>query len=162
MKFVYCFDSLPFLSTSFMASSIASSSTPPLLPQSTDRKQSSAQTRNPVALRLYKVLSTNFEDTATREALQTLSDLYAPLSTKGKEPVKLVDEFEDEDDIKDDIPDNSNLMVNQTSVELIPGEIATRARKHLRRDMEKKLAEGSRQFLKILGEVDQVCVFFFM
>ncbi|KAJ3566894.1 hypothetical protein NP233_g6714 [Leucocoprinus birnbaumii] len=112
-----------------------------------------SQTRNPVALRLYKVLSTNFEDAATREALQTLSDLYAP-STKGKEPIKPIDESDEDDDI-DAIAHDGAKPQTQPAIELVPGEIAARARKHLRRDMEKKLAEGSRQFLKALGEVDQ-------
>lgn len=35
-----------------------------------------SQPKNPISLRLYKVLSTNFDDLATREALGTLSDLY--------------------------------------------------------------------------------------
>ncbi|XP_006457735.1 hypothetical protein AGABI2DRAFT_198704 [Agaricus bisporus var. bisporus H97] len=140
-----------------MASATASSSTPHVLPQAAGRKQSSTQARNPVALRLYKVLSTNFEDAATREALQFLSDLYAPppSSIKGKELLKPRDEFEDEDDIETDVADGRNSTLNQPPVEQVPGEIAGRARKHLRRDMEKKLAEGSRQFLKALSEVDQ-------
>lgn len=142
-----------------MASSDASSSSPSVLPQTTEKKQSSTQSRNPVALRLYKVLSTNFEDAATREALQTLSDLYTPPSTRGKEPAKPIDELEDEDDTEDVESDGGSATLNLLPVELVPGEIAARARKHLRRDMEKKLAEGSRQFLKALGEVDQVCGF---
>jgi hypothetical protein len=142
-----------------MASSVASSSTSPLPLQAADKKQSSTQARNPVALRLYKVLSTNFEDAATREALQYLSDLYAPPSSsiKGKEPLKL---DEDEDDIENGAAAGQSPVLNQPPVELVPGEIAARARKHLRRDMEKKLAEGSRQFLKALSEIDQVCVSF--
>jgi hypothetical protein len=142
-----------------MAFSVASSSVSPLLPQAADKKHPSSQARNPVALRLYKVLSTNFEDAATREALQYLSDLYAPppSSIKGKEPARL---DEDEDDIENDATGGRNLILHQPPVELVPGEIAARARKHLRRDMEKKLAEGSRQFLKALGEIDQVCVSF--
>lgn len=158
-----------------MASAVASSSSLPSQP--TEKRQqpstsSSSHTRNPVALRLYKVLSTNFEDAATREALQTLSDLYAPLtstSAKGKEPVKpIADEFaddvdDDEDEDEDvDVASHDGTMKilsgGQPTGEVVPGEIAARARKHLRRDMEKKLAEGSRQFLKALGEVDQVCV----
>ncbi|KXN84526.1 Conserved oligomeric Golgi complex subunit 6 [Leucoagaricus sp. SymC.cos] len=135
-----------------MASPVASSSSLPS--QSIEKKQPSSQARNPVALRLYKVLSTNFEDAATKEALQTLSDLYAP-STKGKEPLKPIDDFEDEDEDIEDVAQDSTRNLAQSSVELVPGEIAARARKHLRRDMEKKLAEGSRQFLKALGEVDQ-------
>ncbi|KAF9450271.1 COG6-domain-containing protein [Macrolepiota fuliginosa MF-IS2] len=137
-----------------MASSVASSSSSFVPLQTSEKKQTPAQTRNPVALRLYKVLSTNFEDTATREALQTLSDLYSPPLAKGKEPVKPVDELSDDEDTED-IASDAGASLGQTSIELVPGEIAARARKHLRRDMEKKLAEGSRQFLKALGEVDQ-------
>lgn len=110
-------------------------------------------TRNPVSLRLYKVLGTNFNDEATQEALRTLSDLYAtPVSVKGKEVKRDVEDFEDEDE---------DAMVKDTVSfpEIIPGESAARARKNLRRDMENKLAEGSYQFLRIFGEVDQVCVF---
>jgi len=43
-------------------------------------------------------------------------------------------------------------------MENVAGESAARARKNLRRDMENKLAEGSRQFLKAFGEVDQVSI----
>ena len=65
-----------------MASIATSSSHEPS--QTTERKQQSlSQTRNPVILRTYKILSTNFDSAATRGALQTLSDLYAP-QQKGK------------------------------------------------------------------------------
>jgi hypothetical protein len=37
-----------------------------------------AQARNPVALRLYKVLGAKYDDDATRAALHTLSAFYAP------------------------------------------------------------------------------------
>ena len=41
--------------------------------------------RNPVALRLYKVLGSTFNDDASREALLTLSELYtAPLRKLGR------------------------------------------------------------------------------
>ncbi|KAJ7814128.1 oligomeric complex COG6 [Mycena olivaceomarginata] len=93
-----------------------------------DAKARATQSRNPISLRLYKVLGTNFDDDATREALQTLSELYATSSTlKGKEILRNVEE----------------------------DESAARARKNLRRDMERKLAEGSHQFLEAFGEVDQ-------
>lgn len=123
---------------------------------STDRKGSwTSQSRNPVSLRLYKVLGTNFDDDATREALQTLSDLYAtPGPSKGKETHRAtsdVDEGNDEEWIK-------ATATHEVLPESVPGESAARARKNLRRDMELKLAEGSRQFLKAFGEVDQVCL----
>lgn len=74
-----------------------------------------------VSLRLYKVLSTNFDDGDTQQALGTLSELYGTVIAEG-----------------------------------VPGESAAKARKYLRRDMENKLAEGSRKFLEALGEVDSV------
>lgn len=119
----------------------------------TDRKASwTPQTRNPVSLRLTKVLSTNFDSEDTREALRTLSELYA--TAKGKEAQAVVENLEDE-------YAQENIEVAHTSsavllAETVPGESAARARKNLRRDMENQLAEGSRKFLEALGEVDTV------
>ena len=79
-------------------------------------------------MRLYKVLSTNFDDLATREALGTLSDLYA----------------------------SPNVTNHDDSNETHPGEYAAKARRNLRRDMESKLAESSHHFVQALGEVDLV------
>jgi hypothetical protein len=111
-------------------------------------------------------LGTNFNDEATKEALRTLSDLYvspvpAPGSLKGKEVQREVDESGD-DDVDDDMLGKFAVATHDSGgfVESIPGESAARARKNLRRDMESKLAEGSRQFLKAFGEVDQVSVLF--
>ncbi|KAJ7225913.1 oligomeric complex COG6 [Mycena pura] len=103
--------------------------------------------RNPVTLRLSKVLGTNLNDEATREALQTLSELYATPggTSKGKETLHNGDDELGEEYAKPD----------ETLTETVPGESAARARKNLRRDMEQKLAEGSQQFLKAFGEVDQ-------
>lgn len=150
-----------------MASS-ATASSPPPVSSPTGKKSTTASARNPVALRLYKVLSTNFDDAATREALQTLSDLYAPSSTKEAEHFQPVEELKDEEEESDNESDDLDIEdvalrgdipapTTAPVVEMVPGEIAARARRHLRRDMEKKLAEGSRQFLKTLAEVDQVC-----
>ena len=100
----------------------------PKRPQQPSNK-ANLHTRNIISPRLYKVLGTNFNDEATKEALRTLSDLYVlQTATSG----------------------------TSTFVELVPGESAARARKNLRRDMENKLAEGSRQFLRAFGEVDRV------
>jgi hypothetical protein len=38
----------------------------------------------------------------------------------------------------------------------LPGDTAAKARKHLRRDIESKLEEGSLRFLAAFGAVDQV------
>lgn len=115
------------------------------------RTSSSASTfaRNPVSLRLYKVLGTNFNDEATREALSTLSDLYASSNhstTKNRS----------EDDIENE--NLGNIPGEPQKTPSLTGEVATRARRSMRRDMEHKLVQSSQQFLQALGEVDQVCV----
>ncbi len=106
------------------------------LPSSPVAERKVAQGRNPVQLRLYKVLGTNFDDEATRQALSTLSELYA--SPKGKQ-----------------VADDSEPVEEET---VHYSEAAARARKFLRKDMERKLAEGSRQFLAAFAEVDEVRV----
>ncbi|KAF8486745.1 oligomeric complex COG6 [Russula emetica] len=87
--------------------------------------------RNPVSLRLYKVLGATFEDDATKEALSTLSDLYSP----------------------------SDLQLAKDAPSFLrgapPGDTAAKARKHLRRDIESKMEEGSLRFLAAFGMVDQ-------
>src|SRR5260221_199648 len=98
-----------------------------------------SQSRNPVAARLYKVLNTKFNDEETDLALRTLSELYAvPSPEKASQ--------------------NGRSFVDEVEIESSPGESASRARKNMRKDMEKKLAEGSRQFLAALGEVDSVSI----
>ncbi|KAK7064568.1 E3 ubiquitin-protein ligase PEP5 [Favolaschia claudopus] len=111
------------------------------------------QSRNPISLRLYKVLGTNFDDEATKEALQTLSELYATTTSasQGKEVARNLEENE----LEDEWTKPSGAAVEELLAETVPGESAARARKNLRRDMERKLAEGSHQFLKAFGEVDQ-------
>ena len=114
-----------------------------------DRKGVS-QPRNPVSLRLYKVLSTNFDDEDTRQALGTLSDLYA--TPKAKDTLAVVEELDDE--VLNDPVDAS--CASTVLAESVPGESAAKARRYLRRDMENSLTEGSRKFLEALGEVDSV------
>ena len=133
-----------------MPLSMATMARPPAL-SSESRVPSSSAPKNPVSLRLYKVLSTRFDDESTREALQTLSELYTTPS-KGKEIAR---EEEPEADREDEVPRPTQAK-DASLKELIPGESAARARKHLRKDMESKLAEGSRAFLQAFAEVDQV------
>ncbi|RDB22992.1 Conserved oligomeric Golgi complex subunit 6 [Hypsizygus marmoreus] len=116
---------------------------------SSERKQSlTPQSRNPVSVRLYKVLGSNFEDEATREALQTLSDLYV---TSG--PSKSTEDTST--DTEDAEYDDTGRDKFKDSTPAIPGESAARARRNLRRDMENRLTKGSQQFLNAFGEVDQ-------
>ena len=91
-----------------------------------DRKATPAG--NPVHSCLYKVLGTSFDDESTKQALSTLSELYA----------------------------NPKAQVQDDDESATVDDIATRARKYLRKDLELKLAEGSRQFLVAFGQVDQV------
>lgn len=119
--------------------------------QSQLQGQGQGQTQNPISLRLYKVLNTTFEDADTKEALRTLSELYAPPASqaKGKE-VKLTEQEQDRVSLGD--LEESNGAVGEN----VPGELAARARRSLRRDVENKLAESSRSFLRAFGEVDKV------
>lgn len=114
---------------------------------SSSQTSTATQARNPITLRLYKVLGTRFDDAATKEALQTLSALYAaPTTSKGKD--KEVDVAPEDDRDDED--------VNRYHADISVVDSAVRARKFLRRDMEQKLAEGSRQFLAAFRQVDQV------
>jgi conserved oligomeric Golgi complex subunit 6 len=112
--------------------------------------------RNPVSLRLYKVLGATFEDEATREALSTLSDLYAPSGTPtvvsaAKEDTTVLDAVDGVD--AESVKDVPSFLRG-----LPPGDTAAKARKHLRRDIESKMEEGSLRFLSAFAMVDQVCI----
>lgn len=102
---------------------------------------------NPLSLRLYKVLGANYEDSATKEALETLSAFYAEPSaaitsnTNGYRESDQSDDGEEEERIF-----NSSLTRG----------IAGRARKNLRRDTEVRLTEESQRVLKAFSEVDEV------
>jgi hypothetical protein len=110
--------------------------------------------RNPVSLRLYKVLGASFDDEATREALSTLSELYSPSGSPALRPTAKQDDTGpgeiDETDMAR-IRDVPGFLQGAA-----PGDTAAKARKHLRRDIESKLEEGSLKFLTAFGSVDQV------
>jgi hypothetical protein len=122
----------------------------------------SAQPRNPVSLRLYKVLGANYDDEGTKDALRTLSDFYAPREV-ASETIKATQEDDDDWDESEDetTPARSSRVTSQAVGPSTPtaGEAASKARKNLRRDVDRRLAEGSRKFLDAFGEVDQVCVY---
>ncbi|KAI0280541.1 oligomeric complex COG6 [Russula aff. rugulosa BPL654] len=109
--------------------------------------------RNPVSLRLYKVLGATFEDDATKEALSTLSDLYSPSESPAvvsitKEDAVVPDGVDELD--ADSVKDVPSFLRGAP-----PGDTAAKARKHLRRDIESKMEEGSLRFLAAFGMVDQ-------
>jgi hypothetical protein len=112
--------------------------------------------RNPVSLRLYKVLGATFEDEATKETLSTLSDLYSP-----SEPQAAVSTAKEDvvvPDVVDEVDMDSAKDVPSFLRGAPPGDTAAKARKHLRRDIESKMEEGSLRFLAAFGVVDQVSI----
>lgn len=129
------------------------------------KSPSATLSQNPLSIRLYKVLAANFDDDATKEALDTLAELYAPtpnpasVKSKGKEVRREKLEDAQDDDSHEEEAAAFEKAVNGGSVplyETVPGEIAANARKNLRRDVESKLAESSRRFLSAFAEVDKV------
>jgi hypothetical protein len=104
---------------------------------------------NPISLRIYKAIGTSFDDPGSREALELVSSFYAPTtSVKGKEKERnetghVENGYELEED---EAPRRRTLK----------GQSASMARKYLKKDVERKLADGSGKFLKAFGEVDQV------
>lgn len=123
--------SLPSFSTPTRSQSLAySTATPPPAPSSR---------HNPISLRIYKAIGTSFDNPGSREALEIASSFYAP-SIKGKEKADAV-ELDDEA-----LPERRTLK----------GQTAAMARKHLKRDVEARLAGGTRKFLEAFGEVDKV------
>lgn len=128
--------------------------------------------KNPIALRLYKVLGANYQDSSTRAALETLSSFYAP---NANDPSAVGHERNTEksrsiggalDDDEDDEEESwgaeyankarQMLHVPPDSPPEIDGQLALRARKNLRKDIEAKLADSSRKFLDAFAEVDTV------
>lgn len=139
-----------------------------MLPSPISRVNSSSpQQPNPLSIRLYKVLAANFDDDATKDAVRTLAELYAPTTNAPKVKGKQRDlgaeydglDEEDEDEPGDTAAGSSRAgdkTATPTFVEAVPGEIAAKARRSLRRDVESKLAESSRRFLTAFAEVDKV------
>ncbi|KAG8901207.1 Golgi transport complex subunit 6 [Tulasnella sp. 403] len=130
--------------------------------------------KNPLALRLYKVLGANYQDASTREALETLSSFYAPSPDSGalngvasdaleRRPGDEEEEEEEEEGggeeawgaeyaSKSRRKDRAN---GDAKLSVVDGELALRTRKNLRRDIEGKLAESSQKFLQAFAEVDK-------
>lgn len=102
---------------------------------------------NPISLRIYKAIGTTFDDAGSREALELVSNFYAPThSVKGKEKAEDIITNGHGHGEEDALPRRRTLK----------GQSAATARKYLKKDVERKLAEGSRKFLDAFGEVDQV------
>ncbi|KIM58544.1 hypothetical protein SCLCIDRAFT_127928 [Scleroderma citrinum Foug A] len=128
---------------------------------STSTSQNNASTptqasRNPITLRLRKILGTSFTDQATIEALQTLSELYSVSSLLHLQQQRDGGDIDFDDDWSDlDSKEHHQQQQDQPQPNDAVDETASRARKNMRRDLEKKLTQGSQHFLKAFGEVDQ-------
>lgn len=113
---------------------------------------------NPISLRIYKAIGTTFDDPESREALEIVSSFYAPSTsntTKGKGKAQ-----EDQDIFGSHDP---SALTNGDGEEdifsrrrTLKGQSAAMARRHLKRGVERKLADGSHKFLNAFGEVDKV------
>ena len=129
---------------------------PSLTTPTQNRKASSSswtpQPRNPISLRLYKVLSTNFDDQATREALGTLSEVYASGNLSNSKEAQTTTAVLEDGEFEDGRQGDGVVVEEE-----VPGELAARARKSMRKGMENKLMEGSQRFVEALMEVDEVC-----
>ena len=120
------------------------SSTPtPSVSYSHTPGSASVSRSNPLSARIYKVLSTSYDDRATHEALSVLSELYTPsASSSGTSNVETNRQGEGID----------KIAVNATTIAV---NVAAHARKNLKRDVELKLSQNSRQFLAALKDVDK-------
>ena len=155
-----------------MSSPVASTPTSRLVPPyltSSGRKVSSgtqSTSRNPLSLRIYKVLGANFDDPSTREAFETLAEYYPPERPSGvvakpesSKPLSGVDSDSDADDDAD--PWAVKWPAKDKAISAVMPEVGTtaaRARQTLQRDVESILADEGQKFLKAFAEVDKVCV----
>ncbi|KAL7409891.1 oligomeric Golgi complex subunit 6 [Mrakia frigida] len=130
--------SSPSLPSSFhrdsLTTSTSTSSSSAVPPRRTSTTTGPTTSRNPISLRLYKVLASSFDDPSSREALETVSDFY--VGGQGSKS------------IHSEGAGAGSLSTGEDGA-------AERARRFLRRDGEEKLAEGSRKFLAAFGDVDK-------
>ncbi|EIW84653.1 oligomeric complex COG6 [Coniophora puteana RWD-64-598 SS2] len=140
IEHVVSLDPFPGVESWLMSSQVES----PISPSATP----SVQLRNPISLRIRKILSTNYTDEATKEAIYTVSSLYSDAASH----VAISRPKQDGDDVdEDEVPPSARTRVE----EYVLNDTAAKARKNLRRDLEDKLAKGSQHFLLAFGEVDQ-------
>ncbi|KAG9104660.1 Golgi transport complex subunit 6 [Ceratobasidium sp. 370] len=138
---------------------------PPLSP-TTSRKVvhgTPSATRNPLSLRIYKVLGANFDDPSTREAFETLAEYYPSEKSLGStsklENSKATAGVESDSDADDDTdPWAVKWPAKEKAVSAVPpeaGTTAARARQSLQRDVEGILADEGQKFLNAFAEVDK-------
>lgn len=109
-----------------LRSSITESQGSYLIPGTSDRTQG----RNPLTLKVNRLISANLEDAGTRAALDTLGEFESALS----------------------VEDGANRRANKANQAI---GVALR-RGGLRKEVEGRMAEGSREFLAAFSEVNDV------
>lgn len=135
-------------------------------PHPSNEKFSLNSSRNPLSLRLYKSLSSNFQDAASREALETLSSLYSSSSNSTSGPRIAADDDEASSSSDEDVGPEASTSASgfaRSFAQTMPlGDItiAEKARKNSRRDVEQQLIGSSIRFLHAFGDVNKVCVFY--
>jgi hypothetical protein len=122
-------------------STAPSRASPPPSPSTSSlpRRPSATPSRNPISLRLHKVLGYSFDDPSSREALETVSAFYSSEAVASNEGVG-----------------KEGGVTGDGRISEIGEGAAEKARRGLRRDGEERLAEGSKRFLQAFGEVDKV------
>lgn len=151
-----------------VASSPSSRLVAPHITTSSRKTSGSTQStnRNPLSLRIYKVLGANFDDPSTREAFETLAEYYPPeksLSTAAKpENSKTASGADSDTDADDDTdPWAVKWPAKDKATSAVAPEVGTtaaRARQTLQRDVESILADEGQKFLRAFAEVDKVRV----
>ncbi|KAH0826947.1 oligomeric complex COG6 [Lanmaoa asiatica] len=119
---------------------------------------STPSSRNPITLRLRKILGTTFHrsvnDRSTANALAFIQHTI-PLRSLPSLTFKNQTPTTTTDDSWSDLDPEGNAPRNGVSGHAdVASETARRVRKNLQRDLENKLAEGSRHFLKAFGDND--------
>lgn len=137
-------------------------------PLSSNRKASAGTptaTRNPLFLRIYKVLGANFDDPSTREAFETLVEYYPPETEPNVAAKYDVSKGVPDVDSSSDAEDECDPWAIKWPVKVQPltavgpgvNTTAARARQNLQRDVEGRLADGGKKFLEAFAEVDKAC-----
>ena len=128
-----------------------------------NERVSTSASRNPLALRLYKSLSSNFQDAASQEALEILSSLYGTSPELHPAPRTAVhggDASSSDDEDARELSYDKNEFAGSVIESRPIGDvtIAERARKNSRRDIEQMLIANSIRFLHAFGDVNKVCM----
>jgi hypothetical protein len=131
-------------------------------PASNERVSMNAS-RNPLSLRLYKSLSANFQDAASREALEVLSSLYGDSSEFFYGSRTAAHDEDTSSSHEEDTHESPCEKKGFAGSAIEPGPlgditVAERARKNSRRDVEQMLIANSIRFLHAFGDVNKVCL----